>query len=84
MLESFFELSNYEGAEYSEPLFENFDRIAAEGISVLYISSELDELVRGCDRIVILSEGRKVKELVGEEISSDNIMAAIASHSTQS
>ena len=58
-------------------------QIAAEGISVLYISSELDELVRGCDRIVILSEGRKVKELVGEEISSDNIMAAIASHSSQ-
>ena len=53
--------------------------IAEEGISVIYISSELDELVRGCDRVVVLSEGRKSGELVGSEISSESIMAAIAS-----
>lgn len=53
--------------------------IAEEGISVIYISSELDELVRGCDRVVVLSEGRKSGELVGNEISSESIMAAIAS-----
>lgn len=52
--------------------------ISDEGISVLYISSELDELVRGCDRVVILNDGKKIKELVGEEISSDRIMAEIA------
>ena len=40
LLESFFELSNYEGAEYSEPLFENFDRIAAEGISGQMLSEK--------------------------------------------
>ena len=53
--------------------------IAEEGISVIYISSELDELVRGCDRVVVLSEGRKSGELVCSEISSESIMAAIAS-----
>lgn len=46
---------------------------------MLYISSELDELVRGCDRVAVLREGRVVGELVGEEISSDNIMKTIAS-----
>lgn len=52
--------------------------MAAEGISVLMISSELDELVRGCDRVAVLRDGRKVKELIGEEISQQNIMNAIA------
>ncbi len=54
--------------------------ISAEGISVLYISSELDELVRGCDRIVVLRDGRNISELVGSEISRDAIMDAIAHH----
>jgi galactofuranose transport system ATP-binding protein len=52
--------------------------MAAAGISVLMISSELEELVRGCDRIAVLRDGRKVKELIGEEISQQNIMKAIA------
>jgi len=52
--------------------------MAAEGISVLMISSELEELVRGCDRIAVLRDGRKVKELVGEQISQQSIMKAIA------
>ena len=54
-------------------------QISDSGISVLYISSELDELVRECDRIVILHDGRNVGELVNEEINSDAIMNVIAS-----
>lgn len=53
-------------------------KISDEGISVIYISSELDELVRGCDRVVILSLGRKIKELVADEISRENIIDAFA------
>ena len=52
--------------------------ISEQGISVLYISSELDELVRGCDRVVVLREGRVVGELQSGMISSDNIMKMIA------
>lgn len=58
-------------------------KISDEGITVLYISSELDELVRECDRIVVLSEGRKVGEIVGDDISNESIMAAIASTSNE-
>ena len=54
--------------------------VGAKGeIEELYISSELDELVRECDRIVILHDGRNVGELVNEEINSDAIMNVIAS-----
>lgn len=38
----------------------------------------MDELVRGCDRVAVLRDGRVVGELTGEDISSDNIMKAIA------
>lgn len=52
--------------------------ISASGISILYISSEIEELVRNCDRVVILYEGQKVEELIADAITSKNIMSAIA------
>ena len=57
-------------------------QISEEGISVLYISSELDELVRGCDRVIVLRDGKNISEFVREDISSEQIMTAIASHET--
>lgn len=58
-----------------ESLIQN---MASNGISVLWISSEVEELVRGCDRIAVLSQGKKVKELQGDEISIENVFAAMA------
>jgi len=52
--------------------------LASEGISVLMISSEMEELIRRCDRIAVLRDGKKVGELVGEEISEKRIMDVIA------
>ena len=69
-------VSIWPGVDEIEELIE---QISDSGISVLYISSELDELVRECDRIVILHDGRNVGELVNEEINSDAIMNVIAS-----
>jgi monosaccharide-transporting ATPase len=48
------------------------------GVAVLMISSELEELVRSCDRIAVLSDGRKVGELAGREISEDRLVDIIA------
>ncbi len=52
--------------------------LAAGGVAVLMISSEMEELVRSCDTIVVLSEGRKVGELRAGEISEDRIMEMFA------
>jgi len=54
--------------------------LSDSGIAVLFISSELEELVRGCDRIIVLYEGRKACELTGEQISYQNIVNAIAEY----
>lgn len=48
------------------------------GISVLFISSEMAELVRNCDRILVLRDGKLMGELTGREISEKSIMETIA------
>lgn len=52
--------------------------LSQSGISVLMISSEIAELERNCDRIVVMREGKVTGELIDTEINQDNIMAAIA------
>ena len=42
------------------------------------ISSELEELTEGSDRVVVLRDGRTVAELPHGGISEDAIMAAMA------
>ena len=48
------------------------------GIQLSEGVAEMEELIRRCDRIAVLHDGKKVGELVGEEISEHNIMNAIA------
>ncbi|WP_307719815.1 sugar ABC transporter ATP-binding protein [Paenibacillus kobensis] len=52
--------------------------LAREGMSVLFISSELEEVLRVSDRIVVLRDRHKVQEMQGEELSQSNVMKAIA------
>jgi monosaccharide-transporting ATPase len=52
--------------------------LAASGLGVLMISSELEELVEGSSRVVVMRDGQRVGELRGEEISQNNIIRAMA------
>ena len=58
---------------------ELIQELAGQGISVLMISSELAELERNCDRVVVMREGRNLGELYGLDINQDAIMSIIAS-----
>ena len=49
-----------------------------EGMSVAFISSEMDEMVRTCSKLIVMRDRRKVAELTGEQVSSDGVMQAIA------
>jgi ribose transport system ATP-binding protein len=53
-------------------------KLADEGLGVLFISSELEEVVAGCDRVITLRDGASVSELRGEEISEAALMTAMA------
>ncbi len=54
------------------------NELADEGLGVLMISSELEELTEGSDRVVVLRDGRSVAELPHAAITEDAIMAAMA------
>jgi ribose transport system ATP-binding protein len=52
--------------------------LAQQGLGVLMISSELEEVIEAASRIFVLRDGRTVAELDGEAISEPAIMAAMA------
>jgi ABC-type sugar transport system ATPase subunit len=52
--------------------------LADQGLGVLMISSELEEITEGADRVFVLSDGRTVADLPRAEASADAIMAAMA------
>jgi ribose transport system ATP-binding protein len=51
-------------------------RLADEGKSILFYSTDYDELIGCCDRVLILYQGRIARELVGDEITETNIVAS--------
>ena len=53
-------------------------KLATEGMSVIFISSEIEEMIRTCQRMVVMRDKKKVGELESDEISQNNIMSAIA------
>jgi galactofuranose transport system ATP-binding protein len=53
--------------------------LADEGLSVLFISSEIEEVVRQSDRIIVLKDHRKIAELEGGQgVSAESIVTVIA------
>ena len=53
-------------------------KLASEGITIIFISSELQEMVKCCDRILVLRDRMIISELKGGEIQEDFIMKTIA------
>jgi len=56
------------------------ERLCEDGLALLVISSELEEIAAYSDRVVVLRDRRHVRELSGAEVSADTIMTTIASH----
>ncbi len=56
--------------------------LAAEGTAVLFISAELEEVVRIADRIVVLRDRHKIAELDGSVTGVDEVVELIAGGAT--
>lgn len=50
------------------------EQLAANGAAVLFISSELEEILRVSDRVLVMHEGRISGELTRSEMSEDAVM----------
>ena len=53
-------------------------KLASEGMSVTFISSETDEMLRTCSRLVVMRDRAVVGELSGEDLTQSKIMSTIA------
>ena len=49
-----------------------------DGVSVIFISSELDEIIRCSNRIIVMRDGKKVGEVNGEDCTQQTILSIIA------
>lgn len=63
------------GAKYE--IYTIINQLAEEGKSIIFISSELPEILGICDRIYVMNDGRIVGELTKEEASQESIMKCI-------
>ena len=57
-----------------EEIYGVIQRLKAEDMGILLISSELPELIRETDRVLVMSRGRFTGELIGQGITQENIM----------
>lgn len=53
-------------------------KLASEGMSVTFISSETDEMLRTCSRLIVMRDRKVVGELSGEDMTQNKIMNTIA------
>ena len=53
-------------------------KLASEGMGVTFISSETDEMLRTCSRLVVMRDRKVVGELSGEDLTQNKIMSTIA------
>ncbi len=57
--------------------------LASQGMSVTFISSETDEMLRTCSRLVVMRDRKTVGELSGDDLSQSKIMETIAGGEAQ-
>jgi galactofuranose transport system ATP-binding protein len=54
------------------------DELAGEGLGVVLVSSDAEELIEGADRVVVLRDGVVVGTLTGAEVTTEDLLATIA------
>ena len=53
-------------------------KLAEEGMSVTFISSEIEEMLRTCSRLIVMRDRNIVGELTGDQLTQGQIMRTIA------
>ena len=53
-------------------------KLAEEGMSITFISSEIEEMLRTCSRLIVMRDRNIVGELKGDELTQERVMRTIA------
>lgn len=70
-------------AKEADTLFATIDRLAARGVTILYITHRFDEIPRVADRVVILRDGTLVADMEAAEATHDTIVERMSGRQIQ-
>ncbi|RMP08410.1 hypothetical protein ALQ30_200431 [Pseudomonas syringae pv. persicae] len=54
--------------------------LAAEGVAIIMVSSELAEVLGVSDRVLVIGEGRLCGDFINHELAQEQVLAAALSH----
>jgi ribose transport system ATP-binding protein len=57
-----------------QEIYALLSELAREGLGILMVSSEMEELIAMSDRVLVIHEGRVTGELAGDRITEENVM----------
>jgi ribose transport system ATP-binding protein len=57
-----------------QEIYRLMDRLAAEGVAILFVSSELEEILRMSHRVLVMHQGEISGELAQEQVSEEAVM----------
>ena len=63
-----------------QEIYQLMDELAGQGIAVLFVSSEMEEIIGMSDRVIVMHEGRITGELNREELSEESVMHLATGH----
>ncbi|MEM7699443.1 MAG: sugar ABC transporter ATP-binding protein, partial [Verrucomicrobiota bacterium] len=58
-----------------QEIYQLMESLAAEGIAILFVSSEMEEIIGMSDRVLVMHEGEIAGELSRDELSEERIVA---------
>ena len=59
-----------------EEMYQTIDRLASNGVAVMVVSSDLPELTRLSDRVIVLRKGRIIKEFTEGVVTEEEVLRA--------
>lgn len=61
-----------------EEVYAIIRELAAQGLAIVMVSSELPEILSLCDRVLVLREGKAMGELINDGLTQEQVMALAA------
>ncbi|TIT42790.1 MAG: sugar ABC transporter ATP-binding protein, partial [Mesorhizobium sp.] len=58
-------------------LYDVFRGLAADGMALVILSSEIEEILLLCHRVLVFREQQVAAEITGEDMKSDTVIAAM-------
>ncbi len=65
-----------------EEIYRLIEQLAADGMGILFVSSELEEILGMSDRVIVMHEGRITGELARDQLSEESVMQLATGGST--